>query len=142
MPVTTYKPKLLPACIEPGILPLVNALNAGGVPRTTFSCEGHGDQPGTSQPYVDFIADEIVAASFDRACIILHRFASRALWSAWQVTSTFRCGRGGSHIHMWTLSPGEDGAGSRNESDQDIALLADVLPGVATRLKESGTPTQ
>lgn len=68
--------------IEPGIEPLVKALNETGIASTVASCEGHCRI--MSRPYVYFSAPNEYAAIIEKLCR-----ENSSLYTSWEVNGCF-----------------------------------------------------
>lgn len=74
------------AAIEPGILPVCEALNSLPDVVTLWSCEGHPDLPCT--PYVVFVARQDLAFRIDQ--LLAPRVGGRVLKYSWRLIASFR----------------------------------------------------
>ena len=72
--------------IEPGILPICDALNALPSVHTLWSCEGHAGQPST--PYVVFIAPQDLAFKVDG--LLSPKAGGTGLEYNWRLIASFR----------------------------------------------------
>ncbi len=72
--------------IEPGILPVCNALNARDGFRTLWSCEGHYGSP--SMPFVIFQASQDTAFELDKLLTTAFEDGRLCFW--WNLTANFR----------------------------------------------------
>lgn len=119
----TYGGAEMNPVIEPGIRPLVDAMNATGVFWTVASCEGHRWRG--ARPYVYFVAPLEAAASLD---VLLEKDIAnekRRLTYYWVVRGIFFRGQIRFHIsppnlaqrHFW----------SRRKLKNDILVLADLV---------------
>ena len=72
--------------IEPGVLPVCDALNALPSVHTLWSCEGHAEQPST--PYVVFIAPQALAFSVNE--LLSPKTGGTGLKYNWRLIASFR----------------------------------------------------
>lgn len=76
------------APIEPGILPVCNALNACVGVRTVWSCEGHPWRLVPSKPYVIFTAPQ--SFSFQLHQQLLPAYDDGRLTFSWELHARFQ----------------------------------------------------
>ncbi len=136
-----------PETVDPGILPLVSALNATGLVRTCASCEGHWNSTHhIEQPYVLFEADMQFAKEWN-AWIAEAR--TTFLWEIWGRFASdgsfqFRLSSSVWNLPLWDLYPWERAAWwrwYRRGLDDDIERLcaAAILASRAQRANTQQT---
>lgn len=148
-PLGTFDPGPLPDDIEPGILPLVEALRATWRIQTQFSCEGHKGRRGAElnpMPHVYFIAHQYVAQAIDTLAVALRNppRPEDKLWFDWRISAYFSIFNG-EHALIWRLEPRRHSRRpwSRRNMDADLRTLTRLIPRVVNATGEAGkAPTR
>jgi|GEM_PF-1973928 hypothetical protein len=122
--------------IEPGIRPLVDAMNATGVFWTVASCEGH--RWSGAPPYVYFVAPLEVAASLD---VLLEEDIAnekRRLTYYWVVRGMFF--RGQIRFHISPPNLAQRYFWRRRTLEADIHILVDLVLQLGQKLRQKYKP--